>query len=293
MVLVADDTRKKVSSRKGGSGVSSRNPVRLLTSHDLMVARVLANDEVAPGVFRMIVDAPSVVEKAEPGQFVHVKWVGPSYDPFLRRPLSIFSMERTKGYLGLLFRVVGRGTSILAGMEKGDPLDLIGPLGRGFDINGDLKSIAIVGGGIGVAPLLGLAERAHEKGMEVHTFIGALTGSMVLCFDEFRACSTSLEITTDDGSKGRRGLVTDALREFVGRGEVDGIFACGPFPMLKVVAQIARVAGIPCQVSLEAHMACGVGACLGCTIGTRRDGKYLKVCVDGPVFAAEEVDWDG
>jgi dihydroorotate dehydrogenase electron transfer subunit len=250
-----------------------------------VIAKVLSNDEVTPGTFKMFLDAPSVVEKAEPGQFVHIRVSsGTSSDPFLRRPLSIFSLDLDKGRLGLLFRVVGKGTSILAGMKDGDHLDIIGPLGRGFEIRENLKKIAIIGGGIGVAPLLELADRATKKGIEVHTLIGARTASMVLCSDEFRSWSTTLEIATDDGSMGKRSLVTDLLSEFLEREKVDGLFACGPVQMLKTVAKMARSSDLPCQVSLEARMACGIGACLGCTIKTQRDGKYLKVCKDGPVF---------
>ncbi len=258
-----------------------------------VIARVLSNHEVAPETFKMFLDAPSVVEKAEPGQFVHIRVSsGTSLDPFLRRPLSIFSLDLDEGRLGLLFRVVGKGTSILADMKDGDHLDIIGPLGRGFEIREDSKKIAIIGGGIGVAPLLELAHRATKKGIEVHTLIGARTGSMILCPDEFRTYSTTLAIATDDGSVGKKALVTDILSGLLEREKVDELFACGPVSMLKTVAKLARTSDLPCQVSLEARMACGVGACLGCTIKTQRDGKYLKVCTDGPVFKGEEVDWD-
>jgi dihydroorotate dehydrogenase electron transfer subunit len=258
-----------------------------------VMATVLSNKEIAPGFFELWLHAPEIVEEAQPGQFLHVNVASDlAHDPFLRRPFSISTIDKGAGRLSLLIKVVGRGTQMLSDREEGGYLDILGPLGNGFHVDSDMKRIVIVGGGIGVAPLLGLGQYVLKEGIQVHSFIGALNADSVLCSNDFTRCSQTCTITTDDGSIGRKGFVTNALEDFLKEEEVDGIFACGPEAMLKKVTHLAKVHKVPCQISLEARMACGIGACLGCTIGTKRDGRYLKVCVDGPVFSGEEVAWD-
>lgn len=253
---------------------------------------------------RLVMHAPELAVIANPGQFMHVL-CGSSYDPLLRRPLSIYYAEPETGKLAVLYEIRGRGTALLAEKKPGDTVDIIGPLGNGFKLpdTADYRAI-LVGGGIGSPPLYFLAVRmgapAALEQMEFH--IGARTYGKHVCLDDFRrlcdghVSSERLCVATDDGSYGHHGFVTDTLRNCLSlRSEpMPLIYACGPIPMLKAVAGIAKDHGAKCQVSLEAKMACGVGACMGCVIKVRDgDGsKYVRVCHEGPVFDAAEVIWD-
>jgi dihydroorotate dehydrogenase electron transfer subunit len=185
--------------------------------------------------------------------------------------------------------VRGEGTRWLADRKMGDVLDVLGPLGRGFDVSGD--RILVAGGGIGVPPLLFAAKRAKET----HAVLGFRTARAVIMPGDFNECCSAVQITTDDGSIGRPGFVDGTVRAKLEAVSFDRVLACGPKPMLKAVARVCSEMGVPLQVSLEERMACGVGACLGCACKTKgADGyeHYRHVCSDGPVFNAEEVVWD-
>lgn len=265
---------------------------------------VISNFEVSPGFFRIRLAAPEEISGALPGQFVMVK-VRDSIDPLLRRPFGIFDVGVTESeypgggsgrFLELLYKVVGKGTGILANLHHGDHLDILGPLGRGFktDFSGSEK--ILVGGGVGLAPLYYLA-RELVGVSPVRLFAGGRTRDDIICITEFERLGVESYVSTDDGTLGDRGLVTEALEKYLLAGSAGkAIYACGPFPMLKAVSAIAERCGIPCQVSLEAYMACGVGACLGCVIKGRshRDETpdYRCVCKDGPVFDHDELSWD-
>ncbi len=228
---------------------------------------------------------------AKPGQFAMVK-VTDGIDPLLRRPLSIHRVVASEaGEFEVLFRVAGAGTRRLARAQVGERLDVLAPLGRGFRLEG--KRPLLVGGGIGVAPLLFLAEALLERHLRPKLLLGGRADRDVLCHDDFACLAVPYALATEDGSLGEPGLVTRLLeRELAGGTDGAVVYACGPSPMLAAVAQLCREAGVPCQVSLEAHMACGVGACLGCVVpGTRE--TYLRVCKEGPVFDAGEIDWPG
>ncbi|WP_025321349.1 dihydroorotate dehydrogenase electron transfer subunit [Deferrisoma camini] len=227
---------------------------------------------------------------AEPGQFVMLQ-VGEGIDPLLRRPFSIHRMDPlTGGEFEVLFRVAGRGTSLLARRHVGDRVDVLGPLGRGFTL--DAEAPVLVGGGVGVAPLLFLAEAFLDRGVRPRLVLGARSDRDLLCHGDFACLSVPCELVTEDGSLGRTGLVTTplehALREAGGAARV---YACGPMPMLRAVADLCARHGVGCEVSLEAHMACGVGACLGCVVPAA-GGGYLRVCKDGPVFRGEQIAWN-
>ncbi|WP_310600664.1 dihydroorotate dehydrogenase electron transfer subunit [Desulfobulbus sp.] len=243
-------------------------------------------DRLAESFYRLSLRAPRIASAARPGQFVMVS-CGPFLDPLLRRP---FSIHRCNGSdtLQLLIRVVGRGTELLARCRPGQNLNLIGPLGHGFNPPAAKTPICLIGGGIGIAPLLFWAERL-EPPERCTVLLGSRTGEeLIQLAAGFRDLGCRVEIATDDGSLGHHGLVTDLLAAHLPA--TAKAYACGPMPMMAAVAQICRDAKVACEVSLEAHMACGLGACLGCTVhGT--GNRYLHVCKNGPVVNAEEVAW--
>lgn len=263
---------------------------------------VLANAEVSPGYRRMRLTAPSGFS-ARPGQFVMLR-IGGGIDPLLRRPFGIFDVStHTPGHAGavaqpcfdILYRIVGKGTSMLATLHETDGMDILGPLGNGFDFGTAGEEKLIVGGGVGVAPLYLLAKEL-VKDSPVRLFAGGKSRDDILCITEFERLGVECYVATEDGSLGRCGLVTEALAKCLELQQGGtSIFACGPHAMLKAVASIAESYGVGCQVSLEGYMACGVGACLGCvTPGhahTPETPDYRCVCSEGPVFRAEELGW--
>ncbi|MFH1215885.1 MAG: dihydroorotate dehydrogenase electron transfer subunit [Pseudomonadota bacterium] len=214
-----------------------------------------------------------------------------SDDPLLRRP---FSIHRVAGdTLTLIFKIVGRGTHNLSRMASGDVAELIGPLGNGFKIQEKAEFHYLVGGGMGVAPLLFLAEtiRARMPDAHVVALVGARTASEL---DNFRGLydvpDIEIKVATDDGSAGHHGFVTELLEHEIKGKKGIHVYCCGPQMMMEKVARQCRVHGVNCQVSLEAHMACGIGACLGCAVSCAgEEKKYLHVCKDGPVFEAGRV----
>jgi len=265
---------------------------------------VVSNIEISPGYRRVRLTAPRAMLEARPGQFVMLR-VREGIDPLLRRPFCVFDTgsfapEYPEAprlhYFDILYRVVGKGTSILASLHEKDYVDVLAPLGNGFSLGERHVEKLLVGGGIGLAPLYYLGRELVKKS-RVKVFIGGKRKEDVLCVTEFEQLGIETYVATDDGTLGTRGLVTQVLEENLslggGRREV---FACGPEPMLKAVAQICRSYGIRCQVSLEANMACGVGACLGCVVKgkTHTDSApdYRCVCKEGPVFSADELWWD-
>jgi dihydroorotate dehydrogenase electron transfer subunit len=265
---------------------------------------ILANVEVSPGYWRMRMTAPPAACQAMPGQFVMVR-VRDAIDPLLRRPFGIFDLgtfvtEFTdcgrQTYLEILFKVVGKGTAILSALQPGDHLDILGPLGKGFIPGAPAGEKILVGGGIGLPPLYYLATQLVAES-RVRLFAGGRTKEDILCITEFERLGVETYVATDDGTLGDRGLVTEVLeRHLDALGGDATLFACGPVPMLKAVAAIAERRQIACQVSLEAAMACGMGACLGCVIPGRHHDPpgtpdFRCVCKEGPVFDSREIQW--
>lgn len=250
----------------------------------------------------MRLKAPEVSQDALPGQFIHIKCSKDNY-PLLRRPLSIHRIDKEKGEIFILFQVVGEGTKLLTKRLIGDDLNILGPIGNGFNIYPESKKIMIVGGGMGVAPLLALCEESIRQGKEVRVLIGALKKELVIGEESIISLGVKVDIATDDGSCNHKGLVTDLLERTIKEGWLaDQIFACGPKPMLKKISEIALKVNIDYQVSLEERMGCGIGVCLGCVCKIKAKEKninqnqikyiYKRVCVDGPVFGGSEVVWD-
>lgn len=262
---------------------------------------VVLNLPLGGSYYKMGLHAPEVAHSASPGQFVMVK-VSPTLDPLLRRPFSIHRLStqgipKNRGGFELLYKVVGKGTETMSRFETGDYIDIIGPLGKGFSISPSTQVIYLVAGGVGVAPLLALAESATiDKQRKMVIFLGGKDNRDILCLEDFKKLGMEIYITTEDGSLGEKGLVTKLLEEILRKpSHPQAIYACGPLPMLRKIAFLAQSLHISCQISLEAHMACGVGACLGCVVKKRLNKgiySFVNVCKEGPVFDAQRVIYD-
>ena len=250
------------------------------------ICRAASNTRLGEGLYQLVLDAPQIAAAAQCGQFVHIAC---GEGNLLRRPISI--CEAGEGRLRIVFQVKGEGTRWLAARKTGDTLDVLGPLGHGFDTAALGARPVFLGGGIGVPPMLQAAKCAKAAGAAPRAVLGFRNKGAVILEEDFRAvCETF--VTTDDGSYARHGFVTDVLKELVA--DATGVAACGPKPMLKAIAAIAKQAGLPCQVSMEERMGCGIGACLVCACALKAENgetRYGHVCKDGPVFNAEEVEW--
>ncbi len=265
------------------------------TEKCLQGAQVLWNRPQGSGYYRMGLGCAGKIESVHPGQFLMLRLEG-QQSPLLRRPFSVHQVivdqHRIRGF-EILYKVVGDGTALLAGAKKGDGIDVLGPLGKSFVVHPGHKTVYCVAGGIGVAPFLFLAARMSVAGFDmsgVSLFLGGRTANDLLCVEDFETLGMSPILATDDGSRGQRGLVTAPLEEAIRTSPPDMMYACGPLPMLRVVMAIAAHHDLPCQVSIETIMACGMGACLGCAVkDKKRHAAYRHACVDGPVFDAEEI----
>lgn len=255
--------------------------------------------ELTRDIFRMDLDAPRASREAVPGQFLALL-PGIRTDLILRRPISICRADPSLGTITLVYQVKGAGTKALSRLTAGDTVDFIGPLGRGFSITGQAEHLLVIGGGIGIFPLLHLLEvyaREHPR-VARHACLGFKTRDQVVLENEFQAATggpASLVITTEDGTYGEKGFVTCPSRRILEQwGRSVRVCACGPKPMLKAAAEMALGAEAACELSLEERMGCGIGACLVCACKMKakngeQDWVYGHVCKDGPVFPAEEV----
>jgi dihydroorotate dehydrogenase electron transfer subunit len=259
-------------------------------------ATITGNQHISGACYKMTLASPDIAACARPGQFVMVR-PGGGLKPFLPRPFSIHRLDPDGSGFALLYRIVGDGTRLMAALSAGDTLAVVGPLGKGFQLDQPFKNIALVAGGIGVAPLVFLAEtlaaKAHAP-VNAQVFIGGATADEVLCRDEFERLKMEVQVSTDDGSSGYRGFVTELLEKTIIKNPPAMVFACGPPAMLRAVAKITAAGNIPCQVSIETLMACGIGACLGCAVKpSNNTNGYLHACRDGPVFFTTEIDFNG
>lgn len=239
--------------------------------------------------------APQIAATARPGQFVHLL-AGEDRSFPLRRPFSIHRVERPGGPGGsveVVFDVVGAGTRALAGLRPHDVVDALGPLGRAFDPPETPAACLLVGGGYGTAPLFFLATELRARRCRVDFVIGAATAGRLLDATEAERLGHSLTVTTDDGSAGRRGLVTDPLPELLAGAGAERVYACGPMPMLAAVSRVAAAAGVACQVAVEEQMACGTGICFSCVlpVGPGTPTRMARSCLEGPVFDGAAIAW--
>lgn len=260
---------------------------------ELVLAELIQKEQLKPDIFKFSVKTPSIVEKSKPGNFIEIR-VTDQTEPFLRRPISIYNLDRENGILEFIFQVKGKGTEILARKDIGSKIDIVGPLGYGTFKYEKYENLAIIGGGIGVFPLYELAKCAKKDNKNVNIYLGFRNKDFVVLEEEFKNVSNKLILTTDDGSYSEKGFAINYLEKDIEEGKIDSIYACGPLPMLKAVQKLAIEKDMPCQISLEEKMGCGLGVCLGCAVKTAKSPKeapeYWHVCKAGPVFQAKDVE---
>ena len=256
----------------------------------LQIGKILKNKKVAKDIYEMVIQAPDIAKCSQPGQFVNLR-LSDKLEPLLRRPISLHRIDREEGTFAMLYLIVGEGTTLMSEMEEGQMIDVLGPLGHGWDCDFEGDEAVLVGGGIGIAPLYPLAEELRNKGKNVHLIMGAKNEEYLTDIKEYENIGVDVRITTDDGSRGVKGFVTQVLEEMIREGICDYIYACGPTPMLRFVEKSALDHGINGQVSTESHMGCGLGVCLLCP-NKMKAGGYKRTCVEGPVFAIGELDYE-
>jgi dihydroorotate dehydrogenase electron transfer subunit len=282
-----------------------------------VTSEVVSNKRMAENCWRVVLDCPQISSEVKPGQFIHVKTGGQS-SPLFRRPFSVFRRVPLKGNrlgIEIVYKVIGTGTRVMTGLRRGDTLDIIGPLGHGFELNHSKSAQVVVAGGTGAACLFLLADEISKAGLQLMVLLGAETKASVLLRKEYATLKGEVRVSTDDGTYGFHGFVTQMLDKALDEGKISTdcvIYSSGPEPMLKALAPICQKYHIPAQVSVERHMMCGIGACLACVckvdpnhISKNRDLEsshiqfvsdkefgYALVCKDGPVFDMNEVIFD-
>lgn len=253
-------------------------------------ALILERTVLSPGYYRYQLLAPEIAALAKPGQFIQILTAAEgARDPILARPISIYRIDRTLGSIWLMVKTVGRGTRQLTARQSGEIISIWGPAGNGFSDLRAAGSVALIAGGIGMPPLFGLAEAISGKDFTL--FYGGRRAADLLELDAWARLKIPVRTATDDGSHGHHGPITHLVERELATESYDYLVACGPRPMLRAVRELALKYHLAGELSLEAHMACGVGACLGCSCATAKGG-YKRVCVDGPVFAVDEVCFD-
>lgn len=258
----------------------------------LVIGEIISSDQITTEHFSLKLLCPYIAKNIVPGQFILIRISRQSSDPLLCRPFAVYKARN--GIIEILYKIVGKGTQILSGKSVGETLDIIGPLGNGFPIDGDFNTAILVAGGMGIAALMHLAEKLNH--LKLITLIGACSKEKIIGEKDLVEIGSEVLIATEDGSCGHKGLVSNILENLLleedFRKQNSCIFACGPIPMLKSVSRIAIEHSIPAFVSLEERMACGLGACLGCACEVRSSNghkQYKMVCADGPVFSSREI----
>jgi dihydroorotate dehydrogenase electron transfer subunit len=248
----------------------------------MYIGRVLENKELCQNIYEIVINCPEIAGEVKPGQFLHIK-VNKGIDPLLRRPISISRVYKDKGNISLIYQVIGKGTKEMAEFKQSDAIDIMGPLGNGFALFPG-KKCAVVGGGMGVAPLLELA--VNLEGCDAYMGFRCSTFKL----EEYKQACREVHIATEDGSIGSKGYVTDIMKDI---DRYDIIYTCGPKLMMKKVKELCEDSGVKCFVSIEERMGCGIGACLVCACKIKEGDTwhYKKACTDGPVFEASEVDF--
>lgn len=248
-------------------------------------AKLIKKEQIKNDIYKFTLQTEKIAKESKPGNFIEMK-VADTSTVFLRRPISIFNIDGNN--IEVIFQVKGKGTELLAKKQEGEEIDILGPLGFGTFKVDNFEKVAIIGGGIGVFPLYELAKELKGKA-KINTYLGFRSKDFVVTENEFKVVSNKLVITTDDGSYGEKGFAIDFMKNDE---KPDMIYACGPLPMLKAVKAYADENNIPCQVSLEERMGCGIGACLGCAVKIIKNGeeKYGHVCKEGPVFYSKDVE---
>lgn len=256
-------------------------------------ASIIQNDQVDSSLYIMSLEAPLIAENFAPGQFVHAKIPGME-GHILRRPFSLYAASKASGIIEILYQVVGFGSDHMTTLKQGDILDLLGPIGTPWNPPVDAKTALLVAGGVGAAPLYMLADQLTSSGVQVEVIMGAQTEKSLVCHGRYRqllnekgGTASAVRCATDDGSFGHAGFCTTLVEEDLQSKTYDYAAVCGPEIMMQIVSRTLLEAAIPCEVSFEKRMACGIGACLSCVVETT-EGKQ-RACVDGPVFDARKV----
>ncbi len=245
---------------------------------------VISNTKVNVTYYRLVLDAPSLAKKVRPGQFVHIK-VSDNLEPLFRRPFSVYRAKN--GRVEVFFEPVGKGSKLLSEKKRGDVLDVLGPLGKSFSMpSPKIEQIVFIGGGIGVAPFMLFSDMIKAHKAEKVLLYGGRSKAHTFSLADFKKNGVKSFIATDDGSVGVKGRVSELFSK-IKMGPTTFIYACGPRPMMAAVASFAKEHGVDGEASMEEVMACGLGACLGCSIPTTKG--YQTVCHDGPVFDLEEL----
>ncbi len=256
--------------------------------------KILENTEIIKDIYKIKIEYPKDLDKIKPGQFFNIK-CGEGDFPLLRRPISVGICENDT--LTFYVRKVGEGTELLCKKEKDTDLDILGPLGNGFDLDIDSGNVLIVGGGIGVAPLLELVKELSKKeDLSIKVMLGFRDEPYLI--EDFKRFTESVVVASESNSNNsidHRGYITDLVKDEVKSKEYKNIFTCGPEPMLRIVKEIAQESNIPSRLLMEERMACGIGACLVCNCKVKRgenDWTHVRACKEGPVFNGEEVMFD-
>lgn len=261
--------------------------------------KIARHAKISPEYYLMELGAPHISRGAKPGMFVHVLVDAPE-GFILRRPFSLIEAENNA--VRFVYKVVGEGTKALSEKRAGEFLNVLGPLGNPYAVGSGTKRIILVAGGYGVSPTYYLSRELKKKKFkgEIISIIGARTKSLLMYSEGFKKLGVKVFVTTNDGSSGQRGIVTDVLCDLLQKDALKPetrnpkpetqVFTCGPYAMLKAVAQLCVKFSVSCQVSMEQQLGCGLGACLGCVIKTH--GGYKRVCTEGPVFNAEDMIWE-
>ncbi len=245
--------------------------------------QILKKENLAKNIYSYTIKAKHAAKIAYAGQFAHIKADG----FFLRRPISICEIDKENGTFRLVFEIRGDGTKAIAKLNEGELMDVILPLGKGFTLLPQNKKAVVIGGGIGVPPMLEVAKHYDNA----TAIIGFRSANAVILADDFKDAGANVSVCTDDGTMGEHGFVTTAFEKHLQTQKPDIVYACGPHAMLKAIALLCKEQGIKCEVSLEERMGCGVGACLVCACKAVKDSNeyFAHVCKDGPVFDANQV----
>jgi len=250
-------------------------------------AKLVEKKSLCPEHFFMRFISPEIASEAKPGQFVNI--LTGAEGAVLRRPFSFMRASAKEGTFDIIFRVVGIGTGWMSELKPGDKINVIGPLGNGYNMAKAGKKPCVVGGGVGIPPLIWVIEELHNKGLNPLIYLGGREAAHLFGLDEIRALGYEPVLATEDGSVGAHGFITRPLEESVRPSDVSQVYVCGRIEMLRTITAWGARIGGRIQISLECKMACGFGVCLGCAAPSRKGG-YMHVCTDGPVFTLDMVD---
>lgn len=251
--------------------------------------RIINNEKIAHQIYCMKMQSIEISQRAQAGQFIHLL-CGKEYGAFLRRPFSLSNIDQKNKEISIIYRVQGKGTKSLSEMRTGDSIHALGPLGQGFLLDPTYTDVAVVAGGMGTAPLM---EIIRYYGKRSRVYLGFEEQPILI--EEIKDFCNQVEITTESGNVGKKGLITENLLSEWENQLPQMVYTCGPPAMMKEVVRICTELDLPCQVSMEERMACGIGACLVCSCKTNKKGQkneYTRVCKDGPVYWGNEVVWD-